>query len=302
MVAAGWRKQSPSSCCDDLERAGSWRIPRQRGPCDGDNVTYVKAAEDLDPRRRLRLGLSTASTLVTVAILHAPHQTSNITAVKLFFFALNAARGRDAQVASAQQPVAPLGPDGQAGCLPRESLGGQGPHLPSLARPLRLRSRKRLQARTPASEGTQGSPKCLWVGCWNTSLRLRATPSPQIGGPQCRCRPARGTRCLGCGRRQPLRCAPGIRRRRRRAKALGRRHRRRRRQARLPAQRSRLWPVLAQHLLCLFQASISLPPSPSLPLPPSLSLSHTHTFLSLAFPHPSGYLAPPLSGTYALCS
>ena len=45
-------------------------------------VTYanLKAAEDLDPRPVF----TTASTLVTGAMLHAPHQPSNITAVKLF--------------------------------------------------------------------------------------------------------------------------------------------------------------------------------------------------------------------------
>ena len=42
-------------------------------------VTYVKAAEDLDPRPVF----TTASTLVSGAMLHAPHQPSNITAVKL---------------------------------------------------------------------------------------------------------------------------------------------------------------------------------------------------------------------------
>ena len=42
-------------------------------------VTYVKAAEDLD----LPV-LATASTLWTCTMLHAPHQPSNITAVKLF--------------------------------------------------------------------------------------------------------------------------------------------------------------------------------------------------------------------------
>lgn len=42
-------------------------------------VTYVKAVEDLD----LSSVLASASTLVTRAMLHAPHQPSNIAAVKL---------------------------------------------------------------------------------------------------------------------------------------------------------------------------------------------------------------------------
>ena len=43
-------------------------------------VTYVKAAEDLD----LSPVLTAASALVTSARLHAPHQPSNITSIKLF--------------------------------------------------------------------------------------------------------------------------------------------------------------------------------------------------------------------------
>ena len=43
-------------------------------------VTYVKAAEDLD----LSPVLTPASTLGTCTMLQAPHQPSNITAIKLF--------------------------------------------------------------------------------------------------------------------------------------------------------------------------------------------------------------------------
>ena len=43
-------------------------------------MTYVKEAEDLD----LRPVFTAASALVTSAMLHAPHQPSNITSIKLF--------------------------------------------------------------------------------------------------------------------------------------------------------------------------------------------------------------------------
>ena len=43
-------------------------------------VTYVKAAVDLD----LSPVVTTAYTLVTMTMLHAPQQPSNITAMKLF--------------------------------------------------------------------------------------------------------------------------------------------------------------------------------------------------------------------------
>ena len=43
-------------------------------------VTYIKAAVDFD----LSPVVTTASTLVTMTMLHAPQQPSNITAMKLF--------------------------------------------------------------------------------------------------------------------------------------------------------------------------------------------------------------------------
>ena len=43
-------------------------------------MTYVKAAEDLD----LSPVFTAASALVTGVMLHAPHQPSNITSIKLF--------------------------------------------------------------------------------------------------------------------------------------------------------------------------------------------------------------------------